>query len=149
LLTQGNLSNDIKLKLTVPDSEMPDEAVCQGAINIWMSTFGKVRSSGRLRKPRWVSGCHRPATNRKKITETQWVKKRRVAVDTLVAASRKRSYQQMTASAAQLSAVAWTENHKKAPTFPQIHTEQNTPHVSMHVPLHQQVPARCMLTSTT
>lgn len=111
-LSTDNLANDIRLKLLTID--VPDTVICQAARTIWESTYGKVRSSGSSRARRWVSGRGRSSTVSKQLSETQWLKNRRTAVDTLSHSCKKRTYADMEAAAHRHSTVAWTGKHDQA-----------------------------------
>jgi hypothetical protein len=112
LLSTANLANDIRLKLLTID--VPDTVICKAAMTIWESTYGKVRRSGSSRARRWVSGRARRSAFGKQLSETQWLKNRRMAVDTLAGSCKKRTYAEMEASSHRQSTAAWTEKHEEA-----------------------------------
>ena len=112
-LSTSNLAADIKLKLLTIDVD--DAVICRNAMKIWESVYGTVRLSGIGRTRRWVSGRPRTCTSAgNKVTETQWLRNRRSAVDALVAICPKRTYAEMAASSTRQSAAAWTDKHNKA-----------------------------------
>jgi hypothetical protein len=49
------------------------------------------------------------------LSETQWLKKRRAAVDALADSCKKRTYAEMEASSRRQSAAAWTATHEALP----------------------------------
>jgi len=114
LLSTANLANDIRLKLLTVD--MPDTVICEAAKTIWESTYGNVRSSGVRVARRWVSGRARTSSSAvgNPLSETQWLKKRRAAVDALADSCKKRTYAEMEASSRSQSAAAWTAKHEEA-----------------------------------
>jgi hypothetical protein len=112
LLSTINLANDIRLKLLTID--IPDIDICKAAMTIWESTYGKVRSSGDSRARRWVSGRARRCVSGNRLSETQWLKNRRMAVDALAGSCKKRTYAEMEESSHRQSTAAWTEKHQEA-----------------------------------
>lgn len=112
-LSTANLANDIRLKLLTIDVQ--DTVICQAAMTIWESTYGKVRSSGTRRARRWVSGRARSPLVGNQLSETQWLKNRRTAVDALANSCKKRTYAEMEASSRRQSTAAWTDKHREAP----------------------------------
>ena len=110
LLSPHNLANDIKLKLLTID--VPDSVICQNAMQIWQSVYGKVRLSGSARARRWVSGRRRSTIGNR--SEAQWLRTRRSAVDNLASHSKKRTLAEMEEASTRQSAIAWTDRHSQA-----------------------------------